>query len=330
MDVVATVLLLFLVVIVIALGALTAFALAAMLRMQSRLDLISQALPDRQALAVLGERLRDVEQSSRQSYAEISRTLGNLAQATQRMLDVGKTISGLEDLLRPPKLRGGMGETLLAELLSQILPGAYELQHRFASGERVDAVIRLGKAMVPVDAKFPLESFRRLAAVEDEADARKERKSFVRAVKAHIDQIAAKYILPDEGTYDFALMYIPAENVYYETILKDEAEEGVFPYALARKVIPVSPNSFYAYLQVIIHGLKGMQIEERAREIMDHLNRLKGDEDRFRQEFDTLGTHLENARKKYEEAERKLVRFEEKLLATTETGERPALPSSES
>jgi DNA recombination protein RmuC len=113
-------------------------------------------------------------------------------------------------------------------------------------------------------------------------------------------------------------MYIPAENVYYETILKDEGHENLFPFALDRRVIPVSPNSFYAYLQVIIHGLKGLQIEERAREIMGHLARLQGEEDRFRTEFDTLGLHLENARKKYEDAQRRLVRFEDKLLSTAE------------
>ena len=219
---------------------------------------------------------------------------------------------------------------LRTELLAQILPPqAYELQHRFSSGDRVDATISLGNALVPVDAKFPLESFRRLSSMTDESEAAKERRAFLKVVKAHIEHIAQKYILPDEGTYDFALMYIPAENVYYETILKDEGHENLFPFALDKRVIPVSPNSFYAYLQVIIHGLKGLQIEERAREIMSHLARLQGEEDRFRTEFDTLGLHLENARKKYEDAQRRLVRFEDKLLSTTGDGESTALPPNE-
>jgi DNA recombination protein RmuC len=138
---------------------------------------------------------------------------------------------------------------------------------------------------------------------------------FLRDVKNHISDISEKYILPDEGTYDFALMYIPAENVYYETIIKDEEDGGLFPYASERRVIPVSPNSFFAYLQVIVRGLRGLQIEERAKEIMGHLDRLKEDERRFRDEYDVLGRHLSNASKKFEESTRRLNRFEDKLIS---------------
>jgi DNA recombination protein RmuC len=235
------------------------------------------------------------------------------------MLEVGKTISSLEDLLKPPKIRGGMGETLLEELLNQILPHNYfEFQHPFKSGDKVDAVIRLGEKMVPVDAKFPLEQFRNIITNSNEAESKFARRNFIRDVKKHIDDIANKYILPDEKTFDFALMYIPAENVYYEAVIKEEGEEGLYSYALKKKVIPVSPNSFYAYLQVIIHGLKGMSIEAHAKEIINHLERLKGDENRFKDEFEVLGNHLSNARKKYEDADKLLNRFEEKLLSTGE------------
>jgi DNA recombination protein RmuC len=278
-------------------------------------------MPDMGQIGSLANQIQHVDSASRASFERLARDLGELNRATQQMMEVGKTITSLENLLRPPQLRGGMGETLLAELLSQILPGHFELQHRFKSGERVDAVIRLGNRLAPVDAKFPLESFRRLAESKDQELARKEKKVFIRTLKAHVDAIAQKYILPDEGTYDFALMYIPAENVYYETVLRDEEGEGLYPYALQKRVIPVSPNSFYAYLQVIIHGLKGLHIEERAREIVDYLARLRADEERFRQDFETLGTHIENARKKYEDAQRKLVRFEDKLLEAGGTPE---------
>ena len=325
-----TVILVILVVLVAVLGAFTAVAVLGLTRLRMQVGAVTERLPDSEDFTALAQRVWDAEQHNRASYSQISQTLGGLAVAAQQMVDVGTKVSGLEELLRPPKLRGGMGETLLAELLAQILPErAYRLQHRFNSGERVDAVICLGDALVPVDAKFPLESFRRLTAITNEAEAVRERKVFMRAVKTHIDQIAWKYILPDEHTYDFALMYIPAENVYYETILKDDSEDGLFPFALEKRVIPVSPNSFYAYLQVVIHGLKGLQIEERAREIMGHLNRLKVDEDRFRQEFDILGSHLQNARKKYEDAQRRLDHFEDKLLSTTEAGEPPALQSGD-
>ena len=317
----STVMLVVLVVLVAVMGVFTVIAVLGMTRLRSQVDTVAERLPGSDDFAVLSQRLWEVGESSRASYAQIYQTLGGLHAAAQQMVDVGQKVSSLEDLLRPPKLRGGMGETLLAELLAQILPQrAYELQHRFNSGERVDAVIRLGDALVPVDAKFPLESFRRLADVKDEVEAARHRKAFVRVVRGHIDQIAWKYILPDERTYDFALMYIPAESIYYETIIKDDGEDGVFPFALERRVIPVSPNSFYAYLQVIVHGLKGLQIEERAREIMDHLNRLSVDECRFREEFDVLGTHLQNAHKKYEDAQRRLDRFEDKLLTTADIG----------
>ena len=207
-----------LVVLVVLVAVLSGFSILAVLgttRLRSQVEAVSGRLPDSEDFAVLSQRLWDMDQNSRSSYAQISQTLGGLAVAAQQMVDVGNKVSGLEDLLRPPKLRGGMGETLLAELLGQILPEkAYGLQHRFCSGERVDAVIRLGESLVPVDAKFPLESFRRLAASKDESEATRERKAFMRVVKHHVEQVAWKYILPDEGTYDFALMYIPAENVY--------------------------------------------------------------------------------------------------------------------
>jgi DNA recombination protein RmuC len=136
-----------------------------------------------------------------------------------------------------------------------------------------------------------------------------------------MDAIADKYILPEEGTFPFALMYIPAENVYYETIIKDEnvgEERGLSSYALGRKVIPVSPNSFYAYLQAIVLGLKGLQIEKSAQKIFNHLAQLRGDFERFSKEFEILGSHLNNARGKYDEAEKRLDRLGEKLLETGE------------
>jgi len=246
----------------------------------------------------------------------VQRGLGELSGSTKRIMDLGKDISSLQEILRAPKLRGGLGEMFLADLLAQILPREhYELQYRFKTGEVVDAVIRLGGRMVSVDAKFPLENFRKLQAGTTDEERLPLRKAFARDVKKHVDDIARKYILPDEGTFEFALMFIPAENVYYETIIKDDAaeNEAMAAYALTKKVVPVSPNSFYAYLQAIALGLGGLRIEKRAREIMDMLARLKADFARFKDDFETLGKHLTNARGKYEEAEKRLVRFEDKL-----------------
>jgi DNA recombination protein RmuC len=181
----------------------------------------------------------------------------------------------------------------------------------------VDAVIRLGNSLVPVDAKFPLENFKRVREAVTDDDRLRARRLFVADVKKHVDAIAGKYILPDEGTYDFALMYIPAENVYYETIIKDDGwgEKNLSHYALSKRVIPVSPNSFYAYLQAIVLGLKGMRIEDRAKEIIQYLSRLQGDFARFRDDFALIGKHMGHAESSYQNAERRLDQFAQKLLS---------------
>ena len=260
---------------------------------------------------------------------EVQRGLGELREATARVHDIGRDVVSLHDILRAPKLRGGLGELLLGDLLAQVLPQAnFTLQHAFRSGERVDAAVRLGDGLVPVDAKFPLEDFRRLLEAADDDERARARKAFVARVRRHIDDIATKYVLPDEGTYDFALMYIPAENVYYEIIVKDEGVEEDSPatYAMGRRVIPVSPNSFYAYLQVIVLGLRGLQIEKDAREIQGRLARLRGDVDKFRDAFDVVGKHLTNARNKYDESAAALDRIEAKLEGIEGTRDQPVLP----
>jgi DNA recombination protein RmuC len=253
---------------------------------------------------------------------QVQKSLGELGQASQRIFEVGKDISGLTDLLRSPKMRGGLGEYFLQDLLSQILPAAhFELQHGFKSGDVVDAVVRLGARLVPVDAKFPLENFRRFTESAADDERRAWRKKFAGDVKRHVDAIAGKYILPDEGTYDFALMYIPAENVYYECVVKAEEagdEAALMDYALKKRVVPVSPSSFYAYLQAIVLGLRGFQIEENARLIMQNLARLQGDVQRFSDDFELVGRHLSNAKTKHDDAARRLERVQDKLTSVAQ------------
>src|SRR5205814_8180812 len=137
----------------------------------------------------------------------------------------------------------------------------------FRSGEKVDAAIKLGERIVPVDAKFPLENFRRMLGESDDAQRRQHRKAFARDAKLRVDEIAKKYILPDEGTYDFALMYVPAENVYYEIAVRpeDAEDEPIAAYALSRPVVPASPNSIFVYLHVIGLGLKGLALQGHSR-----------------------------------------------------------------
>ncbi len=244
---------------------------------------------------------------------DVQKNIGELSTASKQIFEVGKNIASLQEILQPPKLRGGLGEQFLGELLSQILPSKFfTLQYQFSSGEKVDAVIKLGEKLVPIDSKFPLDNFKRIIECKADDERKASQKLFYRDVKKHIDDIASKYIVPNEGTYDFALLYIPAENIYYETITKDESfgeEKGILNYALSKRVIPVSPNSFYAYLQVIVLGLKGLEIEENAREIQIRLVSLTKDLKVFQEDFQVVGRHLTNAMNKFEEARRRLDKF---------------------
>jgi DNA recombination protein RmuC len=237
------------------------------------------------------------------------------------MLERARDLAKLEQALRPPKARGGFGELLLANLLADTFPAdKYALQHGFKGGERVDAVIRLDRALVPVDAKFPLDNFHRVLEAESDAEREVHAKQFGRDVKAHVDAIAQKYIRPDEGTYEFALMYLPAEAVYYELVCNRlGGSASPLAYALEHKVIPVSPSTLHAYLLVIVLGFKGLQIEEHAREVMAYTAQLGKDFGRFRDDFELLGTHLGRAQTKFTDAEKRLGRFEAKLERAAES-----------
>jgi DNA recombination protein RmuC len=175
-------------------------------------------------------------------------------------------------------------------------------------------VIRVGDRLVPVDAKFPLEACRRMLLAASEEERERERRAFLRSVRARIDEIAERYVRPEENTFEFALMYVPAESVYYEAVVRDagtEGEDGVLEYALARKVVPVSPHTFYAYLLVVLHGLRGLEVEARAREILDGLGALRQQFDAFWTAHDKVGSHLGNAARQYEESVRLRGRVED-------------------
>ena len=269
----------------------------------------------------VGERLRDNVSLMQQSHQHTSKTvmdvqtkLTQLEEATKRIFEVGKDISSLHDILRAPKLRGGIGEYLLGDLLGQYLPqDNFLLQYKFKNGMQVDAVIKLRDFLIPIDSKFPLENFKRILAVKEAEEQTKLRKQFASDVKKHIDDIARKYILPDEGTSDFALMYVPAENVYYEMIIHEIEGKSLADYALKKKVIPTSPNSFWAYLQAILVGLKGQQVQENMKDVIKNLSRLRGDFGRFEESFEVLGSHLQNAQTKYDDSAKRLVGIQTKL-----------------
>ena len=258
-------------------------------------------------------------QQANESIEKVAGELGRLQEATRKVEEVGRNVASLQDLLRAPKMRGGLGEFFLAELLAQIFPPGgefFKLQYGFSDGERVDAVICLQDRLVPVDSKFPLENFQKMGQAVTNEERNAWRKVFVRDVKLHIDAIAQKYIRPAERTFDFALMYIPAENVYYETIIKEDGvadEKGIFQHALEKKVIPVSPNSFYAYLAVIVQGLNGFDVERHAQEILGSLMKLKSELAAVREDLNRAGKQMGNAVENFQKADKHLGKFQDRL-----------------
>ena len=255
-------------------------------------------------------------ESASQTTNKIHERLGKVDEATTQMLERAKDLARLEQALRPPKARGGFGELLLENLLRDRLPPtAYEMQYTFDSGERVDALVKVDRN-IPIDSKFPLDNYNRLVEAESDDERTLAERQVARDVKQHIEAIAAKYIRPDEGTYDFAFMYIPVEAVYYE--LACGKTGALLAYAHERRVFPVSPTTFTAYLQVIALGLRGMQIEQHAHEVMAYVAELQRDFDRFADDFDKVGTHIGHAQSKYHEASKRLDRFETKLERAVE------------
>jgi DNA recombination protein RmuC len=183
------------------------------------------------------------------------------------------------------------------------------MQYRFSNGEIVDAAVHFNGKLVPIDSKFPLDDFRRMGEEGEEA-----RKGFAAAVRNHTDAIAKKYIVPGENTLDFALMFVPSEGVYYELLMScDSKGVPLDVYCRQKNVIPVSPNSLYAHLSVILMGLKGLQIEENARRLHSSLSGLKTQWDNFAAVYEKLGTHLRNAQQSYGDADRKLERARDAL-----------------
>lgn len=250
-------------------------------------------------------------QASQEVLDRLNKQIGELQGTNTQMMQIGTEVKRLENILSSPKLRGQMGEWSLENLLSQILPkDSYKLQYTFNDGKVVDALIELADFSVPIDAKFPLPGFEKVVKAETEEEKIKLRRQFLKDVTAHIDKIACDYIRPAEGTLDFALCYIPAENVYYETIVKYLGEtHDILQYCFDKKVIPVSPNLLYTYLMTVVMGLHGLQIEKQAAEIRQNLKKLNASFGDFGSNWEVLGKHLRNAYSQYDEGQKKLDRF---------------------
>lgn len=231
-------------------------------------------------------RLESQNQSFNQTLLGVQRSVGEMS-------EIGRSMKDLQDFLRNPKLRGQIGEQVLKELLGQMLPKqSFSLQYAFKSGAIVDAAITTSAGIIPIDAKFPMENFKKMSGATNEQEKKLYAREFQRDVSRHIDDISKKYILSDEGTIDYALMYIPSESVYYEILSGDPK---LLEYAQNRRVLPVSPTTFYAYLRAILMSFEGQKIEAKTKEILASLRSIQKDYEKVDGYLSILGKHMGNA-----------------------------------
>jgi len=281
-----------------------------------------------QRLEGIDSRLNETQVAGQGLARDIFGRLGDVQQATTAVAEQARQFTSLQDLLKAPKARGGLGEAMLEELLSQVLPPqAFECQHRFTSGVIVDAVVIAGGRKICIDSKFPLANFHAICDAKTDAERTVAERAFAADVDKHIGDISSRYIVPDEGTLDFAVMYVPAEGVYAEVLRLSHRKRPIFETAIESRVVPMSPLTMYGYLQTVLFGLKCLRIEENAEQILDHCGRLRQDMERFASEYDTLGKHLGNAFAKYGDATRSLDRFRSKLDRVVDFADEPADPS---
>ncbi|MSR79012.1 MAG: DNA recombination protein RmuC [Candidatus Taylorbacteria bacterium] len=249
----------------------------------------------------MGETTRQMNESVRSQFGEsaklireVTQGLTKLDETNRQVVSFADQLQSLQDILKNPKQRGILGEYYLETLLKNVLPpGQYQMQYAFKNGEIVDAAVFVKDKIIPIDSKFSLENYNRLTEEKNPTEKERLEKLFVSDLKLRIQE-TGKYIRPSEGTMDFAFMFIPHEAIYYDLLINkvgavSEDTENLIQRAASKyKVIIVSPTSFLAYLQTVLQGLKAMQIEETAKDIVKRV--------------DELGKHLKN----FEEYQTKL------------------------
>ncbi len=285
-------------------------------RVESDTQVVSQRLEG------IDSRMTDSQLSSQSLAKDIFGQLGDVRRATATMAEQARQFTSLQDLLKAPKARGGLGEAMLEELLRQVLPPqAFSCQHRFSNGVIADAVVNVGGRRVCIDSKFPLSNYQAMCRAANDTERDAAERAFAADIDKHIGDIATRYIVPDEGTLDFAVMYVPAEGVYGEVLRLAHRRRSLFETAIESRVVPMSPLTMYGYLQTILFGLKCLRIEENAERILGHCGRLQQDMERFVADYDTLGRHLTNAYMRYGDAARRLDRFRTNLDRVVDFGE---------
>jgi len=276
---------------------------------------------ERRVTDVMSSHLKEIREAQigdaramHQQISAFTKEATRIREDLKKVQEKVKDVSSFQEIFKSPKLRGQWGEASLEHILSQHFPPElYKTQYLFSSGERVDAILRLPNGRVlPIDAKFPSENFAKMIECDPEERSFFEKK-FVEDVKRRIEEIASKYILPSEGTVEFALMYIPAEAIYYEIVNNIGKEIDLAKYAWGKRVILTSPNTIYLTLRTIEHWFRDTQISRQTQEILKRLNKIHSDALKLMENFRKLGSHLKNAISAYENSEKRLNLFSERV-----------------
>jgi DNA recombination protein RmuC len=257
-------------------------------------------LKNESALGMLKQDIQGMSQALTQTQQHMNERLDKAAMVFSglqnelgKMQELGRSMKDIQDVLKSPKLRGNIGEQMMTDLMRQQIPkDSFEVQHAFRSGEKVDAVIKTRNGLIPIDSKFPAENFLKFTQAEGDVEKARLHKDFASDVKKHIQAISKKYILPAEGTVDFALMYVPGEAVYYEIMTNTDLAD----FGASQRVYLVSPQSFYYFLRTVLLGLEGELIEQKAKEVMNYLRGIQGDARKFGTDLALVNKHLTNAK----------------------------------
>ncbi|MBL7170771.1 MAG: DNA recombination protein RmuC [Candidatus Omnitrophica bacterium] len=290
-----------------------------MKNLESQLGLITQNLNQR--LESQNRAMQEQGQIIDQKlavFSELKEKLGHIQSANLNMMEISKELAGgisnLRNIFTASTTRGISGEVMLENLLKQFVPHNYEMQYSLGS-EKIDAVIRLDKMLVPIDAKFPyFDRFNEMLAQESEKERLKRKKELIRSVKEMIDEVQRKYIRPALNTSNFAMIYIPAENIYYELVVNDKDME-ISSYSNQKNVVLVSPSTMFSYLMIIQWGLKGLKLEEETELIFQHLESLAKEMGNFKSEFEVMAGHMTRAYNKLNEANQSLLKIEARFEA---------------
>ncbi len=251
-----------------------------------------------QNFAISQKAISDTQKETSIIIKSVTEKLTILEKTNEQVVDFAKQMESLEKILKNPKQRGVLGEYFLETTLKNVLsPKDYQMQYKFKNGEIVDAVIFIKESIIPIDSKFSLENYNRIVVTEDVVERERLEKQFKTDLKNRIDE-TSKYIRPDEGTTEFAFMFIPSEGIYYDLLINKVGAiqvntQDLIEYAFKEKgVIIVSPTSFLAYLQTVVQGLRALKIEESAKLIRENVAKLIKHLNAYEEHFDKVGKHL--------------------------------------